>query len=113
MTIRHRFACAALLGLAVAATGCAPTFYGPQYPGAYESPRFDRRAYDKGYEEGLENGRDDARHRRPFDYARHGDFRHADEGYERAAGPREEYRDQFRRGFVTGYREAYRANARY
>ena len=112
MTTTQRFATAALLGLAFAATGCAATYY-PARPGVYESPRVDRRAYDRGYQEGLESGRDDARHGRRFDYARHGEFRSGDHGYDRGYGPRDAYRDQFRRGFAAGYNNAYRANARY
>ncbi|MGE3507593.1 MAG: hypothetical protein AB7N65_01745 [Vicinamibacterales bacterium] len=70
----------------------------------------DHRAYDVGYREGFEHGRDDARRERPFDYSRHGDYRDADDGYR--GGNRQAYRQVFRDGFENGYRDAYRQFAR-
>ena len=98
-----------LAGSALAATlfiatpACAAQTYG--YRGGYQE--VERGAYDNGYREGVEHGREDARKGRDFSYARHGDYRDADDGYRRAFGDREFYRRIFRQGFQTGYTEAF------
>jgi hypothetical protein len=104
-------------GLIVGAPACAATFGEGAY-GGYHNPYPDyrgeiaRRAYGKGYEEGREHGRSDARKGRQFDYRRHDEFRDADAGYHRGDGDREYYREAFRRGFMAGYGEAYRVSVR-
>jgi hypothetical protein len=65
------------------------------------------RAYNNGYHQGQERGRDDARKGRVFDYTRDKEYRKADEGYNRRYGDRNWYRDEFRRGYVAGYSQAY------
>jgi hypothetical protein len=74
--------------------------------------RYDSVAFNNGYREGLDHGRDAARHHRRFDPDREKDFRKADEGYRREYGPKDWYRDQFRRGFQQGYERGYREWAR-
>jgi len=69
---------------------------------------FDRRAYDNGYREGLEHGRNDARRGRDFAYAHDDEYRNADAGYRRGDGEIERYRQVFRRAYVDGYTEGYR-----
>jgi hypothetical protein len=96
----------------LAASGCTATYATGYYRSYSEPPQFARVAYDKGFEEGLEHGRSDARAGRPFGYARQGDYRDADEGYDRRFGSLGEYREHFRRGFVAGYSEAYQTNSR-
>jgi flagellar biosynthesis/type III secretory pathway protein FliH len=98
-------------GLIGTAPACAQT-YGY---GGYRDYRTDvqRRAYERGFHEGTEDGRSDARKGRTADYRRHDEFRDADEGYSRSYGDKEYYRDVFRRGYAAGYSEAYRANSRY
>jgi hypothetical protein len=116
----HRYFPALLLvaGAAIAAPACAAQTYGYGYPtrGVYGRD-IERRAYDNGFREGLEQGRNDARRSRSFSPERHGEFRDADDGYHRSDGDREFYRRAFRQGFQTGYRESYdrmmRANGGY
>src|SRR5262249_32095042 len=67
----------------------------------------DRRAYDVGYREGLEHGRDDARRGRDYAYAHDPEYRDADRGYDRRYGNREDYRRAFRQGYQAGYNEGY------
>jgi hypothetical protein len=73
------------------------------------------RAFDYGYErgrhEGAEQGHNDGRRRRDFDFWREGEYRDGDRGYKRWMGPEREYEAGFRRGYETGYRQAY-ASAR-
>ena len=99
-------------GLLVAAPGCATT-YGSR-PDRGRDYRVDgqRRAFANGQNEGLEDGRSDARKGRRFEYERRSEFRKADGGYSRRDGDRDEYRDNFRKGFIVGYTDAYRANER-
>ena len=63
--------------------------------------------------EGVEEGRNDARHDRSFSPQRHHEYRDADNGYHRDYGEREYYRRSFRQGFEAGYRQSYERNARY
>jgi len=118
MAQQHRYLTAVLFAGAVglSTAGCAAQVYGQTYPrgGVYGGYRdFDRRAYDNGYREGLEKGRNDARRERSFSYQRHDEWRDADDGYHRRDGEREFYRRSYRRGFEAGYNEAYSRNSRY
>jgi hypothetical protein len=70
-----------------------------------------RRAYTNGHNEGLKNGRSDAQKGRRFEYEQHDGYRVADKGCNRRDGNRGEYRDSFRKDFIRGYSDAYRANA--
>ena len=65
------------------------------------------RAYDKGYQKGEDQGKDDAKDNRAFDYARDKDYRNADNGYKDRYGARLAYANEFRRGYVAGYTQAY------
>ena len=113
MNLFHRIVGSLLAaGLLVAAPGCATT-YGSR-PDRGRDYRVDsqRRAYANGQNEGLEHGRSDARKGRRFEYERLSEFRRADGDYNRGDGDRNEYRDAFRKGFIVGYTDAYRANER-
>jgi hypothetical protein len=115
--MRNRYISAvALITLLAATPACAQTYgyggYG-RYPDRGYAREIERRAYDKGYREGLEEGRNDARHHRDFSPTRHGEYRDADDGYHRGDGDREFYRRNYRRGFDSGYRESYERNIRY
>ena len=94
---------------AVATPACAGPVY--QSRGIY-SQQFERRAYDTGYREGLNRGRDDARSGRQFSYNRADEYRDADIGYRRQDGNKDAYRRTFRQGFEAGYTEAFNQFAR-
>lgn len=66
-----------------------------------------RDAYDRGYREGLRQGEFDARRGLALDFARDPIFRDGMRGYDRRFGTRDLYRDDFRRGFIDGYRSSY------
>jgi hypothetical protein len=109
MSRAHRYLPAILLAVGIVAPACAVQSYGSR--GGY--PReVQRRAYDNGYRDGIASGETDARSGRDFTYTRHDDYRDADEGYRRADGDRELYRQAFRQGFQVGYSEAYNRTAR-
>jgi len=104
MPTAHRSLSALVLAAAVIATpACAAQSGSYRYP---QGPRVDNRAYEVGYQEGFNQGRDDARRGRPADYSRHGDYRSADDGYR--GGNQDAYRRLFRDGFARGYNDAYR-----
>ena len=109
----HRYFPALLLvaGVAAAAPACAAQTYGYPTRGVYGRD-IERRAYDYGYREGLEQGNNDARRNRSFSPERHGEFRDADDGYHRGDGDRSFYRQNYRQGFQVGYRESYNRLAR-
>jgi hypothetical protein len=115
MSKTNRYLPALLLaaGVALAAPACAAQVYGGYPRGGVYARDLERRAYDNGFREGVEEGQNDARHNRDFSPQRHNEYRDADQGYHRDFGDREFYRRSFRQGFEAGYAEAYNRNARY
>jgi hypothetical protein len=94
-----------LAGSAACATGTYQ--YRPNRTDGYYQ-QAGRRAYDNGYREGLERGRDDARRRRAFSFERYDEYRNADRGYRRGDGiGRDQYRQMYRDGFRAGYTQSY------
>jgi len=67
-------------------------------------------AAERGFRDGYEEGRKDARSRDRFDPVRSKKYRSADDGYDRRYGSRDdwkrEYRAAFKQGYERGYREA-------
>jgi hypothetical protein len=109
---------ALLLGGAVSArASTAATQWDPRSPYQYEQWRDhdqrrdefgERRAFENGRRDGYSKGFDDMRHHRRPDVYRQKWFRNGDHNYDRAYGPRDEYRNGYRRGFELGYERAYR-----
>ena len=84
---------------------------GSSYPGrgaAYGSV-----AYDNGYRDGMEKGREDARDRDEYDPVRHGRYRDADRGYDKRYGTKTDYKLAYRNGFEAGYDAGYGGNGYY
>jgi hypothetical protein len=67
-------------------------------------------AHADGYNAGAQAGNDDARDGRPFEYQRHRAYRDGDRGYNSRYGGRDDYKQQYRAGFVAGYRDSYYAS---
>ena len=90
------------------------------YPGRYPSNRYPSTrggsyryasiAFDNGYNDGLDKGREDARDRDSYDPNRHRWYRNADRGYEGRYGRKDDYREVYRDGFLSGYNQAYRGS---
>jgi hypothetical protein len=72
----------------------------PEERGGY---RYESEAFRLGHEDGVQKGREDARDRDSFDPARHSWYRNADRGYNSRYGSREDFRTEYRRGFLAGY----------
>ena len=98
---------AALLaaGVLASASACSAGIYTSTRVAPYAS--IERRAYENGYRQGLDEGRNDARHNRSFSLERHDEYRSAERGFRREDGERDPYRVAFRRGFEAGYRDAF------
>lgn len=79
-------------------------------PAARESSRASSTrpyGYDEGYQRGAIAGSNDARRGTAFNFEVHVDFRRGDVGYRAQFGPRDRYRNEFRRAFEIGYRSGY------
>jgi hypothetical protein len=70
-------------------------------------------AFARGYSDGWQQGLDDGRDRDRFDPTRHGDYKDADNGYERNYGSKDVYRNNYRTGFRQGYEAGYRDRGGY
>jgi hypothetical protein len=66
-----------------------------------------RIAQDRGYQDGLNTGANDARRGQSYDPQRSHYYRNATYGYDSSYGNREAYRQAYRSGFVSGYREGF------
>ncbi|HJU42706.1 MAG TPA: hypothetical protein VJ691_07815 [Vicinamibacterales bacterium] len=64
-------------------------------------------AYDNGYRDGLEKGREDRGDNDSFDPVRHSRYRSADRGYDSRYGTKEQYKLAYRDGFEEGYQQGY------
>jgi len=67
-------------------------------------------AFDNGYNDGLQKGREDAHERKSYDPVRQKWYRDASRGYKGQYGAKEQYRNVYRDGFESGYSAGYRDN---
>ena len=74
-----------------------------RYPNTRGTYRYGSVAFDNGYNDGQDKGREDARDRDSYDPNRHRRYRNADRGYEGRYGSKDEYREIYRDGFLAGY----------
>ena len=101
----------AVLSVTLLTPACAsaqgwPGRNGPGWAGGQSGNRFGV-GYDRGYQEGVREGERDARQRRTYDLRRHDAYNDGDRGYSSSQGDRGRYRDDFKRGFETGYRDGF------
>jgi hypothetical protein len=108
------FALASLGPLTMPACAAQATYYRAREPRVVDTRTYDdSRAYDVGYREGFQLGRDDARRGRAFDYTRHREYRQSGQRSWEGDDPRpSRFRRVYRNGFATGYNDAYRQFAR-
>ena len=81
-----------------------------RYPNTGGTYRYSSVAFDNGYNDGLDKGREDSRDRDSYDPNRHSRYRSADHGYEKRYGSKDEYRQVYRDGFRAGYDNAFRGS---
>jgi hypothetical protein len=77
------------------------------YPGGTRSGIYTSPAGESGYRDGFEAGRNDARHRGPFDPQRSSRYRSADHNYNRRYGSKDDYKREYRVAFQRGYQEGF------
>jgi hypothetical protein len=118
-TRRYLPALLLVLGVGITAPACAARIYDQGYPrGGYPPPPPPRGRYlsvaaENGYRDGIEAGRNDARHRERFDPIRARRYREGDHDYDRRYGSRDEYKREYRSAFERGYREGFSGSRRY
>lgn len=78
-----------------------------QYGGYGGSSQLRQTALNAGYNNGIQEGRQDRSRGERFEYRDEGDYQNATEDYSSRFGDRELYRRYFREGFATGYRDGY------
>ena len=78
-----------------------------QVPRAGAGSVYNSAAYDNGFRDGLEKGREDAQDNDSFDPVRHSRYRSADRGYDERYGTKEQYKLTYRDGFEAGYQQGY------
>ena len=76
--------------------------------GAYSNPAT-AAGFDDGYEEGLDDARDNDR----YDPIRSKDYRDGDNGYDRRFGTKDQWKIAYREGFKLGYEQGYREGRYY
>ena len=78
----------------------------PRYPN-YGGGYYYDAAFNNGYADGAEKGREDVRERRMYDPSRHSRYRSADHLYEGEYGSKDQYKSDYRQGFIDGYDSAF------
>ena len=74
--------------------------------------RYTTPAFQNGYRDGLQKGREDGDDNDRYDASRHSWYRSATRGYENEYGTRAAYQTRYREGFEAGYAEGYRVYSR-
>ncbi len=69
---------------------------------------YNNEAYDRGFREGSQKGREDAKDGDRYDPRRHKWYREGDRGYNSRYGSRDGYKDAYRNAFERGYSQGYR-----
>jgi hypothetical protein len=64
-------------------------------------------AIDTGYRDGLQAVRQDLDRHKDFHAEKHEAYEDADHGYQKSYGDKNRYKEQYRRGFVRGYQDAF------
>ena len=64
-------------------------------------------AMDTGYRDGLQAGQQDMRQHKDYRPDKHDAYEDADHGYRKNYGNKNRYKEQFRKGFVRGYQDAF------
>jgi len=79
----------------------------------YSGYRYSSNAYDKGYQDGLYTGANDARRGQTFEPERSHFYQRGNSGFLAIFGASDSYKQAYRDGFLRGYEEGYRDWQRY
>src|SRR6266403_623821 len=69
-------------------------------------------AFDTGYRDGLGAGQKDLRERKDYRPEKHDSYEDADHGYRKSFGTKDQYKEQYRKGFLRGYQDAFNRRER-
>jgi hypothetical protein len=64
-------------------------------------------AFDTGYRDGLSAGSKDFRDGKKYRPEKHDSYEDAHHGYRKSYGPKDQYKEQYRKGFLRGYDDAF------
>ena len=64
-------------------------------------------AFDTGYRDGLSAGRKDFSERKDYRPEKHDSYEDGDHGYRKSFGTKDQYKEQYRKGFLRGYEDAF------
>ena len=70
-------------------------------------------AADRGYQDGLSTGQEDAYRGQNYDPQRSHYYKNGTDGYNSSYGSKGQYKQAYRDGFLQGYRDGYSRNGRY
>jgi hypothetical protein len=79
----------------------------PRSPSSRSGTYYNNVAFNNGYTDGVEKGREDVSERRAYDPSRHSRYRSADHLYDRQYGSKDQYKSDYRQGFIDGYDAAF------
>jgi len=80
---------------------------GDQGDDAYSRWNYSDVALDTGYRDGLSAGQKDWRDRKEYRPEKHDSFEDANHGYHKSYGDKSLYKEQYRKGFLRGYDDAF------
>ena len=63
--------------------------------------------YQHGYRDGLSAGRKDFSERKDYRPEKHDSYEDGDHGYRKSFGTKDQYKEQYRKGFLRGYEDAF------
>ena len=69
-------------------------------------------AADTGYRDGLQTGLSDLRQRKDFKPEKHEAYEDGNHGYRKEYGDKKLYKEQYRKGFLRGYEDAFNRKSR-
>lgn len=69
-------------------------------------------AFDTGYRDGLSAGRGDFAQKKDYKPEKHDSYEDGDHGYRKAYGTKDQYKEQYRKGFLRGYEDAFNRRER-
>lgn len=83
-------------------------YYGNGPIGSYgQVGSYRNQAYQIGYQDGINEGRNDRQTGHSYRPTHDGNFKHADRGYNSSLGDKQMYKDTYRQGYQSGYQLGY------
>jgi len=73
----------------------------------YENWGYADVAFDTGYRDGLSAGQMDFREKKDYRPEKHDSYEDGDHGYRKSYGSKDRYKEQYRKGFLRGYEDAF------